>query len=105
MQKDAAEKMLKKAHANKVRFLHATNIGIIVTTKSGQQQYKPSKALQKKYPDKKFYTFVTDTVDFGQLENFPFIEAWVNTACPRIGYDDVVHIRQAIVNLSDTLLS
>ena len=43
--------------------------------------------LEKKYPDKKFYTFVAETIDYAQLDNFNFIEAWINTACPRIEED------------------
>lgn len=39
------------------------------------------------YPNKKFYIFIADTIDYNQLNDFPFIEAWVNTACPRIEED------------------
>jgi diphthamide biosynthesis enzyme Dph1/Dph2-like protein len=36
-------------------------------------------------------------------ENYPFIECWVNTACPRIGTDDIININQPMINLRDAL--
>ena len=59
--------------------------------------------LLKKYPDKKFYFFVDNTISYGQLENFPFVEVWVNTACPRIGLDDQEAFRKGVLNLKDVL--
>lgn len=78
----------KRKKAALVKFLHADTVGILVSTKSGQH-YAPKdlKPLEKKYPKKKFYVFIAETIDYNQLENFPFIQAWVNTACPRIEED------------------
>ena len=45
--------------------------------------------------------FVTDTLDFAELENFPFIECYVNTMCPRIGMDDTIRTAKPIVNIDD----
>ena len=36
-----------------------------------------------KLKDKKSYIFIADTINESEFENFPFIECWVNTACPR----------------------
>ncbi|MBI2112760.1 diphthamide synthesis protein, partial [Candidatus Woesearchaeota archaeon] len=52
---------------------------------------------------KKFYFFVDNTISYGQLENFPFVEVWVNTACPRIGLDDQEAFRKGVLNLKDVL--
>ena len=85
---DAYERRKKAAL---VKFLHAQNVGVLVSTKPGQYyDIKKLNVLEKKYKDKKFYTFVSETIDYNQLENFPFIEAWVNTACPRIEEDFVL---------------
>ena len=59
------------------------------------------KKLEKKYKDKKFYYFACDTLSIDELENFPFVQAWINTMCPRIGYEDLLRTRMAIVNLED----
>jgi len=78
----------KRKKAALVKFLSADTVGILISTKKGQY-YDPKKLsfLEKKYPKKKFYIFITETIDYNQLENFPFIEAWINTACARIEED------------------
>jgi diphthamide biosynthesis enzyme Dph1/Dph2-like protein len=40
-------------------------------------------------------------VEFQELENFPFIEVFVNTACPRIGLEDQKKFPRPVVNLAD----
>lgn len=93
--------ILMKYHASLMRFLTATKIGVIITVKPGQEHLRASLALEKKFPEKKFYFFVDDVVSFSQLENFPFIDVWVNTACPRVGFDDQEMFRKGVINLND----
>ena len=97
------EAILKKSKASLKLFLLKKNIGILLTTKPGQQQYQISTALEKKYPEKMFYYFIDNTIDAKHFEDFPFIEVWVNTACPRIGLDDTVYIKQPLINLNEAL--
>jgi diphthamide biosynthesis enzyme Dph1/Dph2-like protein len=78
---------LKKSKGLLAKFHASNNIGVIVSTKPGQQRLKWADELKEKYKNKNFYIFVCDSLDFTQLENFPFIECWVNTACPRIADD------------------
>jgi len=78
-----------------LKFLNAKRVGLIVSTKIGQKNLQ--RALQlKKNKDKEYYVFVCDTLDFRWLEDFNFIDCWVNTACPRI--DDQ---RSGIVSIND----
>jgi len=82
------ENYKKRKKVAMVKFLSSENIGVLVSTKKGQYyDVKKIGLLEKKYPKKKFYIFMAETIDYKQLENFPFIEAWVNTACPRIEED------------------
>jgi len=96
-----AEKINKKRKGALIKFLSSKEIGIIVTTKPGQEQLKKAIELKKRFKDKNFYFLIFDTIDFGQLENFPFIECFVNTACPRIALDDSIQLNKAIINLED----
>jgi 2-(3-amino-3-carboxypropyl)histidine synthase len=89
------ENYKKRKKAALVKFLSSDNIGILVSTKKGQYYDVETEKLEKKYPKKKFYVFMAETIDYKQLENFPFIEAWVNSACPRIEEDI------KIVNISE----
>ena len=79
-----------------LKFLAGKNIGILISTKPGQK-YPLNKLrfLEKKYPDKKFYFFVADHIDINQFQNFPFIDAWINTSCPRLEEDFI------LVNISE----
>jgi|TARA_B100001971_G_C18157463_1_gene519397 2-(3-amino-3-carboxypropyl)histidine synthase len=72
-----------------LKFLSAKNVGVLVSTKPGQNQMNNALSLKNKLKDKNCYIFIADTIDLNELENFPFIEAWVNTACPRMVEDKV----------------
>ena len=93
----------KKQKGALIKFYAHQNIGVIISTKPGQQFMKKAFSLEEKYPQKKFYYFVDDQISFDQLENFPFIDVWVNTACPRIGLDDIEKFRKGVVNLRDVV--
>ena len=83
--------LYKKRKKGAMLKFHASNIiGAILSTKPGQASFNIMKKLKEKYPDTHFYCFVSETLNFNELENFPFIEAWVNTACPRIDEDLIV---------------
>jgi len=97
------DKILKTYKVALLKFLHADIIGVLITTKPGQQQFQPSKQLKELYPDKQFYYFVDNNIDFNQFENFPFIQTWINTACPRIGFDDAANSEFSIINLTEAL--
>ena len=103
LDKEEIKKLIKKHKGAIVTFLSRTNIGMIITTKPGQGFLK--RALQFKEQaekkDKKVYMFICDTVDFNQIENFPFVECWVNTACPRIALDDKDKFNKPVVNMED----
>ncbi|HSU72881.1 MAG TPA: diphthamide synthesis protein [Candidatus Binatia bacterium] len=88
------EAYLKRRTGSILKFLSAKNVGIIVSTKEGQYNFKRALALKQK-SDKHYFIFVADTLNFAELENFPFIDCWVNTACPRIA--DEKHV----VNIND----
>ena len=44
-----------------------------------------------------------NTLDFNEIENFPKVECYVNTMCPRIGFDDTIRLNKSIINLEDVL--
>ncbi len=94
---------LRRYRGTLLKFLSAKNIGVIITVKPGQEHLRPSFFLEKRFPDKKFYYFIDDIISFSQLENFPFIDVWVNTACPRIGFDDQEQFRKGVINLNEAL--
>jgi len=98
------EKQKNRYQANLVSYLGAKKVGILVSNKTGQQYLNLALELAKKN-DKEYYVFVGDDFNLLDMENFNFINAWVNSACPRIGTDDIVNIRKPMVNIKDVLKS
>ncbi len=62
---------------------------------NGQSRMKDAMKLAER-KDKQYYIFAFDTLNEMDLENFPFIQAWVNTACPRIADN-----RKGMINIDD----
>lgn len=97
------EKIKKRKKGAYMKFLSSDKIGFMISTKPGQYNLKQAEQLEKKYPKKKFFYLMFDTIDLNELENFPFIECFVNTACPRMAYDDAFKTRKSIINVEDLL--
>ena len=99
--KKDVERMQGRVIGALTKFIASKEIGVLVSTKPGQNRMKQAYELEKRYPDKNFYLLLSDTIDFSELENYPFIECFVNTACPRIGYDEHENIGKPVVNIGD----
>ena len=87
LEKQEVEKIKKQQKGALLKFLSSKEIGIIVSSKPGQNKLKKALELKKKLNDKNSYIFIADTINPDEFENFPFIECWVNTACPRFADD------------------
>lgn len=96
------EKQKRKYQSNLMSYLSAKRIGVLVSTKTGQQYLRLAQQL-KRESKKEVYIFVGDSLDLLDLENFNFIDAWVNSACPRIGMDDLVNVSKPLINIGDVL--
>lgn len=99
------EKILKRKKGAMLKFLSSKIIGVMISVKTGQTNVqKPLDEiikLKEKFPDKNFYFFACNTLDINEMENFPFIESWINTLCPRIGNDDAMEWSKPILNIQD----
>lgn len=91
------ERFRKRKQGELSKFLNAKFVGIIVSTKMGQKNLARALELAKR-KDKEYFVFACDELDVRQFENFPFIDFWVNTACPRIP-DDKINM----VNVDDLI--
>jgi 2-(3-amino-3-carboxypropyl)histidine synthase len=91
----------KRRTAGLTRFYSSNNIGVLTTLKPGQEQVKASLELKKKFPDKNFYILVFDDLNWNSLEDFPFVECFVNTMCPRIAYDDYMKLPKPTIDYLD----
>ena len=75
-----------------MKFLNSNKVGVLISTKPGQQNIK--KALNLKLKNKEKYFFISNEINTQEFENFSEIESWVNTACPRMdmNYAGIVNI-------------
>lgn len=101
-----AERVRKKQKGALLAFLNAERVGVIITVKPGQLgtqvALKEIFSLQQRFAEKKFYFFACDIIDFGQLENFPFVQCFVNTACHRM-IDDYDKFPRPVINIEEVL--
>ena len=79
--KEEIEIFEKRKKASYVNFLNSEEIGVLISTKPGQQRLK--KALKLKIPNKKLYFFISNNINTNEFENFG-LKSWINTACPRL---------------------
>jgi len=103
--KEIHEKCSKRAKGAMIKFLSSKNIGMLMTTKIGQSNPKRAELLRdrisKKWPDKKIFMFFANDIAFSELENYNFIDIFINMACPRISNDDYSRAEKPIINGSD----
>ena len=91
------ENMKKNQKASYVRYLSAKNIGILVSTKPGQENLKQALDFKNNLKDKKAYLFIANNLNTNEFENFN-IDSWVNTACPRMDLNNNKIINLKYVN-------
>lgn len=89
------EKMKKSAY---LKFLNADKVGIFISTKPGQQKIKKAIKIKSssKFKNKNSYLFIGNEFSLSEIENFPKIQSWINTACPRLDMisSDIINLDQ-----------
>ncbi|MDY6985951.1 MAG: diphthamide biosynthesis enzyme Dph2 [Candidatus Thermoplasmatota archaeon] len=92
----------RKRRGNLLGVLSAERIGILVSTKRGQQRMKEAIEMKKMLENKgkKVEIFVMDRIEESSLTGYR-VEAYVSTACPRIALDD--EFEKPIVNYTDLI--
>jgi len=97
------EEASKRRNTGLAKFLISKNVGVLFTIKPGQFGNFSLNKLKSKFRDKHFYLFINDTYNFQDLEDFTFVDCFLNTACPRIGVDDSQNFPKPIINISDVI--
>ncbi len=99
------DKIIGRIKGAALKFFDSKNVGILVSTKSGQSHLARAEKFAKycESQGKKAFILLNETLDFNSLQDFNFIEVFVNTMCARIGYDDTVKIFAPTINFDDLL--
>jgi 2-(3-amino-3-carboxypropyl)histidine synthase len=102
---EAGEKAKRRLKASLLRLGESSRVGVILGVKPGQ--FNPQLALKVtrrlRELGKKPLLLSLDEVDELKLENFPEVEAFVSTACPRLGLDDAEKFSRPLVPASKFL--
>jgi len=77
------------------KFLASQKVGVLISTKPGQQNLTKALDLRKKINKKEIYFFLGDFLSIQEFENFG-LNSWINTACKRLDMDS-----SAIINTED----
>lgn len=96
--KEQINKLNQKQKSAYMNFLKSNKIGILISTKPGQNRLKKAINLKNKLKNKQSYLFIGNNLNSSEFENFD-IQSWVNTACPRLDLES-----NKIINYNNTLL-
>lgn len=83
------DEIKKRTESKKKKYLMSKQIGLLYSTKFGQQ-HKNIFAIKNKIEKtgKQVFIFEADNLDLNELENFPQIKLWINTACYGLSMDN-----------------
>lgn len=81
-------------------------IGILIGLKPGQKQIEKALLAKKELEKERMkpIIIVSKEINIGMLSNFPFIEAYINTACPRIFLDESISYKKPILTFNESLV-
>jgi 2-(3-amino-3-carboxypropyl)histidine synthase len=84
----------------------AKHFGILLSLKPGQMKFKDAKNIKEKLQKKGFSTtlFALREISPRTLMQFPTIDAFVNTACPRLALDDAPNFDKPILSINETFV-
>ena len=95
----------KKSKGKVLSALGAKKFGILVSTKVGQYNMNLAEVIKAKLEEGGLQgvVLVSNTINFESLDNMLEIDAFVNTACPRIAVDDSDRARKPILSASELM--
>lgn len=103
---DQARRVTLQRWANISIAKQVKNFGILISLKTGQMKIKNALSIKEKLEKNNFDVTlfsireVTPTV----LMQFSGIEAFVNTACPRLSLDDAIYFEKPVLSINETLV-
>lgn len=90
LEEKEVDRVKGKRRAALSRFYAADSVGIIISTKPGQENSASALSLKKKLEkNKEVYLFLANNINIEELENYN-IDSWVNTSCQALTFDSRV---------------
>lgn len=103
---DEAKKIVKKQWATVKEAQKAQNFGVLIGLKNGQKRINDALAIKEKLEKKgkKATLLAIREVTPEALMQFSTVEAFINTACPRISLDEPNKFRKPVLTVNETLV-
>lgn len=103
---DVVRRLAMKRMASLTAAKGARHLGIIVSLKPGQFELSAARSLRDKLErqGRGAAIICIDEVRSEALANFSEVEAFINTACPRIAVDGVANLRRPILTVDEALV-
>lgn len=100
------EKIVKQRWASIDEAKKAASFAVIVGLKLGQKKFEEALQIKRKLEEggKTVVLFAVEEVTPEVLMEFPSIDAYVNTACPRISFDDATRFRKPVLTVNEALV-
>ena len=101
-----AEKIFKQRWASIEEATKAKNFGVLIGIKPMQKRLEEALAVRKSLEEagKTVYLLAAKEITPEVLMEFPTLEAFVNTACPRISLDDASKFKKPVLTTNEALV-
>jgi 2-(3-amino-3-carboxypropyl)histidine synthase len=101
-----AEKIFKQRWASIEEARKAKNFGVLIGIKPMQKRLEEALAVRENLEEagKTVYLLAAKEITPEVLMEFPTLEAFVNTACPRISLDDASKFRKPVLTANEALV-
>jgi 2-(3-amino-3-carboxypropyl)histidine synthase len=101
-----AERVIKQRWASIEEAATAKNFAVLVGLKPGQKKFEEALGLKKKLEEggKTAFLFVAKEVTPEVLMEFPTVDAYVNTACPRVSLDDASRFQKPVLTVNEAFV-
>lgn len=98
-------KLIRKRHAIISLARSADVWGILGSSKLGQYHPNQSRKAEEMLKDQNKFgvSVVAENLSYQYLANFPWIDAWVDTACPRLAVDDQINFQKPVLTFKEFL--
>ncbi len=103
---EEAEKIVKQRWASIEEAKSAKTFGVIVGLKLGQKRLDQALSVRSSLEknQKSVVLFVAREITPEALMEFPSVDAYVNTACPRISIDDAPRFKKPLLTVNEALV-
>jgi len=103
---DEVRRVIKQRWGNISEAKDAKSFGVLISLKSGQMRLRDAMNIKEKLEQSglKATLLALREVTSSALMQFPGIDAFINTACPRLSLDDASSFRKPLLYLNEALV-